>query len=957
MNQPTSNAIWLKNQLHHLDNPECLIHEMNSVVRDWEDFPTAIKVCLTVPVPYSAMIANLGFAILYDILNREVKDVICERFYFPEAKLLRRLKKASKLLFSKETCHDLKEFDIIGFSSYFPLQMLGVPEILELAGLKALTKDRGDDVPLVVFGGVTAFNADPIYNLVDIIFIGEGEESVKPLVDAVRKYKGQLNWKFLVKKELCNQPGFYVPEFYSEDYYPKDHSQFPNQFKCKTPLFDFVPARVVKATIDMKKIPPLTRMLVSNSEGEEMSCGSLMLAIGCSNRCFFCNGSFTTAPYRERDLSVVKSCFSDLILNTGAYSITPYSFNLSDFSNINELIRWLMMDENRKVSMSSQRIDYFSENFARKAHESGNRSITLAIEAGSERMRRIINKNLTEDDILKTFGLAFKVGFTNIKIYMIANLPFETDTDRLAIVPLIGKIAALKEKYGTKTKIRVSYTPFQAKNHTPFQWAPTLAVDKQTGLPIFEKNLGPVIEGVHAFNVKFRVGTNSDLSVINQCLTLGDRRMASVVYDFYKSSFFAYRGGMSVGMHPLIPFQNVLRKYGLDYNDFLREKGEDEAFPWDFIDAGITKEFLLKAWRLAKHQNLKLEDGTLPISSENPFDAFFKSDLTAAGKRKGGGVPPCWTKCTGCGCCLKGSKVRHINMPDHSQDLKVITDSSLEKRYFQYLMLLQFYVYRDQRFVHGSKIKMYLRRAALRAGLPILNEFSLASDEVITQNWMEGIDYAECLCTGKPNLSEAQIVEALNKELWNMEVVSIQFVPSEKKVLRNSFDLVYYQVQLPKHKSILFSANRAVAAFNEKKSFIVEIKVNGPTRDSFEIIKHDIKQDRVGNIWLTEGVQFDILHLHLASIISPYDFMAPLFDTTKRDVLEFAARRVDYFQHIGAGEQDMFSVVCEVCGAEIEKDLFDLPISPSHCLRHADLFISNIANLIPIREAKVLVPF
>ncbi len=524
------NKIWLDQQLPFLDNPEVLIPEMNSIVRKKTE--EDVHFCLMAPVSYSAMVANLGFAILYDILNRRMKGCLCERFYFPEPKLRRRLKKAGHLFFSKETCTNLREFDIIGFSSYFPLQMLGVPEILEGAGLSAFTEDRNDNTPLVLFGGVTAFNAEPVFNMVDIIVIGEGEEITQQIIKTVRLYKGQPNWKLSVKKALCAYPGIYVPEFYKEVFYPKDHPEHPNQLKETIPKEHFAPYPVVKATVDMKKHSPLTKMLVSNSEGSEMTCGSLMIATGCSNRCFFCNGSFISAPYRERDLDAVKQGFSDLILNTGAHAVTPYSFNLSDFSDVNTLVKWLLEDENRKVSMSSQRIDYFSEDFAKTARISGNRSITLAIEAGSERMRQIINKNLTEEKILTAFETAFKVGFSSIKVYMIANLPFETDADRIAIIPLLEKICKLRQHYGTKTRIRLSYTPFQAKNHTPFQWAKTLDIDEATGLPIFEKNLGNVIEGTKELDVRFRVGTNSDLSCINQCLTLGDRRMAAVIYDF-----------------------------------------------------------------------------------------------------------------------------------------------------------------------------------------------------------------------------------------------------------------------------------------------------------------------------------------------------------------------------------------------------------------------------------------
>lgn len=989
------NKQWLQSILHLLDNPECLVPEMNSFVKDTslEEWKQAVKFCLVAPVPYSAMVANLGFAIIYDMLNAKLDGIVCERFYFPEGKLLRRIEKAGKLFFSKETCMNLRDFDAIGFSSYFPLQMFAVPEILEKSGMAVFTKERDDSTPLVIFGGITSFNSAPIFNMVDVVVIGEGEEVLPKILEVISEHKGEKDWKETVKQEICSFTGVYIPEYYSETFYPADHSEHPNQLKEHKPKFEWVPPIVTKATIDMKKHPPLTKMLVSNSEGSEMSCGSLMLATGCSNRCLFCNGSFISAPYRERTLEQVKEGFTQLIYNTGAHAVTPYSFNLSDFSCVNSLTKWLLEDENKKVSMSSQRIDYFNDDFAKVARLSGNRSITLAIEAGGQRMRNVVNKNLTEEEILRSFRTAFEVGFSSIKVYMIANLPFETDEDRFAIVPLIEKIAKLREEVGAKTRVRISYTPFQAKNHTPFQWAPTLEVytkkhigsiktekmvgeegnkkkittfvlEHDIGMPIFEKNLGPVIEGVHKHEVKFRVGTNSDLSVINQCLTLGDRRMAAVVWELYKSKGLRYRGGMSVGKNPLEDFRKMLKKQGLDYEYFLREKDEDEVFPWDFIDAGITKEFLLKAWQLAKFQNQKDMDGNIVTKGSppairkilsNPFDEAFKGDLVAREKRKNGGLPPCFIKCTGCGCCGKDSKVAHINMPDHSKDIKNIADTlTFQKKKIKYTMLLKIFLYDEFRWVHGSKVKMHLRRAAIRAGLPILNEFSLASDEIIFQNWIGGVDYAECLVFDRPELTMEEIVKALNKELWNMEVISVDFITSTKKILRKAYDSVFYRIPVPLHKSLEWQTRTKIKNYVEADSFIIKMKVKGSQRDTLEIVEHDLKQDKLAAIWVDTEESVDYLSFYLLSFISPYDIMPFLFGLSKRTGLKYPARRIDYFMASKVGEQDMFSQICEECSHEIEHNLSDIPISDTHCVRHlANVTKSEyLQNLFQVRECK-----
>lgn len=280
---------WVTSVQPMLDNPEVWTPDMNCKIQDWEEKPEAVKFCFLSLVEYSAFIANMGVAILYEELNFKNEGFIAERAYYPEPKLRRRMVKEKIPFFSKETFHPVKDFDVLGFSSYYPLQFAGVPDVLEMAGMNYLSSEREESDPIIFMGGVAAFNPSPVHKFIDVFFLGDGENLLRESLAKIKELKQEGK----SKKEILfylqtNIRGVYVPQFYEERYFPADHPTNPNQVEGHFPIVEGVPKKIRKAVAEISQIYPLTRMFVSNSEGSEMSMASLEITRGCGQKCQFC---------------------------------------------------------------------------------------------------------------------------------------------------------------------------------------------------------------------------------------------------------------------------------------------------------------------------------------------------------------------------------------------------------------------------------------------------------------------------------------------------------------------------------------------------------------------------------------------------------------------------------------------------------------------------------------------
>lgn len=905
---------WVGTNQYLLDAPEVYVPDMNSVIKDWDAQPDAARYCFFSLVEYSAFIANMGVSILYEELNLRRKNIIAERCYYPEPKLRRRMIKEGIPLFSKETFHQLKDFECLGFSSYYPLQFFGVPDCLTLAGLAYNSADRKEEDPIILMGGVAAFNPSPVAQFIDAFSLGDGEGVLADAVEIIHKMRKEGAKKDDILLYLQqNVEGFYVPKFYEERYYPADHPERPNQIIGHFPLRDDVPKRIKKAICEIKDVPMLRNIIVSNSEGQEMSMGSGEITRGCGHKCAFCEGSYRSQPYRERPLEEIQQGMLDIIKNTGAKAVTPYGFNLSDHHRINDILGNLVEHSEAKISMSSQHINHFTEELARVAYASGNRSITLALEAPTDLMRRRIGKGLTEQTVLDKFRIAFRVGFAKIKVYMVANLPLQTQEDIDYLVDLAKKLHDIQvEEQGDnlKTKVRFSWTPFNGKAHTPLEFAEVGPIGDD-GLPVMQKTMSKVLDGLHELGYGFRIGTDSELSAINQCMSFGDRRMGKVIEETYKNPNFNYRGGMSIGLRkPMADFYKILVNNGLNYEMIYEAKDPERVFSWDFINMGVTKNYLRRAY----------------------FENYCK----------GIDVGRCQEECINCGGCTKVSRELFKKYWDHSlpegrHDLLELIEKRFKKQTVAKIRF-KIYVNPEYRYVHASKIKNYIRRAFFRIDAPVKNKITLSSDKLKFNDWTYGYDYGEILFYSK-DFDFSNMVERLNATFTDNDI--LRFISAERfsdtaSSFVDSYENILYSFIVPKEERSLSVMNMQIKKCLESKEFMIRLKVLGDKRDSTKTIDFDARPF-IKDIWTVELEHSTAVYALLQDNIGVYELFPTIFQTSKRNVLKYEVKRCEYTLAKNEGAMDMFASVCEECGEEIEEDVLGNLVSEEYCLKHLTL--------------------
>lgn len=908
---PEEIRAWFKNVQYLLDEPEVFTPEMNSQTKEWTD--EDIKVGFISPVKYSASIANLGVAILYDIINNRVDGAIAERFYYPETKLKKRMDADRIPLFAKESFHQAKDFDILGISSYYPLQYLGFPDIFSMAGLNLFSKDREEADPIVVMGGVCAFNAAPVADYFDMIFMGDGEEQLDKVINIIKEEKAKDSTKVQTLMRCTKEvQGVYVPQFYEEEYYPTDHQTKPNQYKAHLvrPEFPDAPKRIKRHVADISKIQPIERMFVSNSEGQEMAVGGVEITRGCGNKCMFCEGSYRSQPYRERPLPMIKDAFLNLMKNTGAKVVTPYAFNLSDHSKINSIIDFLVRTYDKRITMSSQYVAKFDMNFASLVYATGNRSVTIAFESASQRMRDKIAKNLTEAQIMACFDTIFRVGFAKVKIYMIANLPGETDFDRMELVRVMKKIRDLQHEIQgdvMKTRIRMSWTAYNGKAHTPMQWARVYETD-ENDRPVMSRTLDPVIKGLRELDIPVRMSSDTEVGVINQIMSFGDRRIAKVIEEFASLPDWNYAGGLSIGNRkPLDQFAPLIAKHGFTYEFFLREKADDEVFAWDFIDMGVKRSFLKKAY----------------------FDNYINEKT----------IRQCVDECVTCGGCTTVARDHFKKYwegtmePDPTTALEYLATKKEKTTVQRFRVKIN--IKEDFRAVHQSKIKTFIRRAFIRLNAPIRENMALSSDRLKFSNWTAGIEYAEVLMDTKwfDTKDLCARLNATFDDIQPIEFLEVSEFSKDSTQFLEEFEFIMYSIKLPKSLPQSKNARKYIKEVLSSDKFDIKLKVMGESRDTTQTIIIDALP-YIKDMWVKDHPKDIEIFALLKDRVGMYELLPQVLKTQKRNILVHPVFKHDYMLTKADGMQDMFAELCEVCGAEIEENVLGELVHPTRCARH-----------------------
>ena len=593
--------------------------EVNSVMKTLT--PGMVRFAMCFPDVYEIGMSHLGIQILYDMFNR-YDDVWCERVYSPWLDLDKIMREKKIPLFALESQEPVKNFDFLGITLQYEMCYTNVLQVLDLSGIPLLAKDRTEEDPIVIGGGPCSYNPEPIAEFFDLFYIGEGETAYRQLLDVYKevKEKGGSRQEFLLRAAR-EVPGMYVPSLYEVSY------KEDGTIASFVPTREGVPAKITKEIVmDLDHAPYPEKPVVPFIRATQ---DRVVLEIqrGCIRGCRFCQAGMIYRPVREKNVEHLKELAYKMLKSTGHEEISLSSLSSSDYRSLEELVTFLIDTFHGKgvnVSLPSLRIDAFSLDVMSKVQDVKKSSLTFAPEAGSQRLRNVINKGLTEEDILNGSALAFQGGWNRVKLYFMLGLPTETVEDMEGIAVLADKVARRyyeipKDQRNGKCQITASSSFFVPKPFSPLQWATMQPMEE------YIRRAGIVQEAfrnqLNRKSLRYNWHT-AEVTVLEGVFARGDRKVGKVLEEAYHlgciydawDEYFDYDKWLQA-------FENT----GIDMDFYnLRKRELDEIFPWDFINCGVTKSFLIREWKNAMEGNV---------------------------------TPNCRAKCSGCGAASYGGGV------------------------------------------------------------------------------------------------------------------------------------------------------------------------------------------------------------------------------------------------------------------------------------------------------------
>ena len=569
-------------------------NEVNSIMKNKNEVDIRFAMCF--PDVYEIGMSHLGIQILYDMFNRR-DDVWCERVYSPWTDLDTIMRKEGIPLFALESQDPIREFDFLGITIQFEMCYTNILQVLDLSQIGIYAKDRREDAPFVIGGGPCVYNPEPLAEFFDLFYIGEGETVYDELLDTYKKCRAEGSTRTEFLEQAARIEGIYVPSFYDAEYNEDGtlRSFIPNNICAPASVKKQVVMDVTDTVYPMKPVVPFIKATQDRVV--------LEIQRGCTRGCRFCQAGMIYRPTRGRNVKRLKEYAKTMLTNTGHEEISLSSLSSSDYSDLKELVMFLIDEFKEKainISLPSLRIDAFSLDVMSKVQDIRKSSLTFAPEAGSQRMRDVINKGLTKDVILKGAWEAFQGGWKRVKLYFMLGLPGETDEDIAAIAELANDIAATyfelpKEERQGRPEITASTSFFVPKPFTPFQWAPM-----GTAEYFDEKRrflTGKVREQINQRSIRY-ICHDAVTSELEGIFARGDRKLSDVIEKAYKKGciFDAWTDYFRPDV-----WNELLDELSVD-RDFYnyRERNEDEIFPWDFIDIGVSKQFLRREYENAK---------------------------------------------------------------------------------------------------------------------------------------------------------------------------------------------------------------------------------------------------------------------------------------------------------------------------------------------------------------------
>ncbi|MBT5774267.1 MAG: TIGR03960 family B12-binding radical SAM protein [Dehalococcoidia bacterium] len=566
--------------------------ELNSIVKDWDAHE--LRVALAYPDLYDLGMSNLGLSLLYDIVNRRL-DALAERVFSPWTDLEALLREHEEPLRSLETKHALNEFDILGITLQFEACYTNVLNMLDLGGIAIRTEDRADDETIVIAGGSGALSPEPLAPFIDAFALGEGEEVIREICDAVAAWKREGGGpRHELHRRLARVEGVYVPSLYDVSY------QDDGLIAEVTPNDDAAPGRVTRRVLQQLE-PTLTKPIVPNMEVVHDR-ATVEIQRGCTQGCRFCQAGMIYRPTRERSVEEVVQAAGELLANTGYDELSLMSLSTTDHREIAPMVNALMDaygDRGLKISIPSTRVDSFSVDIADAVARGKKHTLTVAPEAGSQRLRNTINKLVSEEDIFTAAENAFAGGWTSIKMYFMVGQPTETDHDVEEIVRIATEVKRIgRQHVGKRARVRVSTSNFIPKAHTPYQWV------AQCDAETLSRRHQLLRDGCRRAGVQF-TWEDPEKSLLEAVLSRGDRRVAHVIET-------AWRNGAKFDawseLHDWEIWQAAFDQHELEPTFYAHRYRELwETLPWAHIHGGTEPSYLRGEWLKTLEEELTLD--------------------------------------------------------------------------------------------------------------------------------------------------------------------------------------------------------------------------------------------------------------------------------------------------------------------------------------------------------------
>lgn len=559
-------------------------NEQNSIIKDLNDID--VRFAFAFPDIYEVGMSHLGLHILYNLINKE-DSMYCERVFAPWIDMEDMMRSRNIPLYSLETRSPLCEFDLVGFTLQYEMSYTNILNMLDLGNIPVLSKDRGEEHPFVIAGGPCAFNPEPLSEMIDFFVIGEGENLTLDVLKLYREWKKEDKSKKEFLESVCKLEGIYVPSFYDVSY------KSDNTIEAMIQKKETYPQKIKKVIIEnLDDIYYPEQMIVPYIETVH---DRVVLEVfrGCTQGCRFCQAGMIYRPVRERSVDKLVELAKKLIEVTGYGEISISSLSTGDYSQLEKLVKTLMeefKDKNVGLSLPSLRLDTFSLEIMEEIQKVRKSGLTFAPEAGSQRLRDVINKGINEENLIRAVSDAFGLGWSTVKLYFMIGLPTETEEDIMGIKDLAYKVKDVffnlpREKQKGNLKVTTSASCFVPKPFTPFQWFPQNSVDE------FYEKINILKRNIKDKKISYNYH-DPRLSYLEAIIARGDRKISRVIYNAWKN------GCRFDGWAELFDYDKWVKSFEQSQIDpdfyALRQRDYEEILPWDFIDVGVTKEFLIK---------------------------------------------------------------------------------------------------------------------------------------------------------------------------------------------------------------------------------------------------------------------------------------------------------------------------------------------------------------------------